>query len=163
LLVLFAVLLVMVGEAVLSAHNESRLRARGAVEAPDDVYRAMRWAYPASFVAMAIEGALVGPASREMLVAGLAMLGLAKGLKVWAISSLGPRWTYRVLVLPNAPLIRSGPYRVMRHPNYLAVVGELASVALMVRAPVTGLLAVAGFGYLMIRRIAVEDRALGRQ
>jgi methyltransferase len=99
----------MVGEAVLSAHNESRLRARGAVEAPDDVYRAMRWAYPASFVAMAIEGALVGPASREMLVAGLAMLGLAKGLKVWAISSLGPRWTYRVLVLPNAPLIRSGP------------------------------------------------------
>jgi isoprenylcysteine carboxyl methyltransferase (ICMT) family protein YpbQ len=51
----------------------------------------------------------------------------------------------------------------MRHPNYLAVLGEILGVALTVWAPVSGLLGLAGFGALMRRRIAIEDRALGRQ
>jgi methyltransferase len=81
---------------------------------------------------------------------------------MWAIASLGPRWSYRVLVLPGAPLITSGPYRVVAHPNYLAVVGEIVSVAAIVWAPITGTLATIGFGWLMIKRIGIEDRALGR-
>jgi methyltransferase len=158
---LLAVLLVMAGEAALSAYNESVLRTRGAVEPPDDVYRAMRWAYPLGFVAMAIEGALAGPAPPNLLAFGLATLGVAKALKIAAISALGPRWTYRVLVLPGSPLVRSGPYRFVRHPNYIAVVGELIAMALIVRAPVTGTLATLGFGWLMLQRIKVEERALG--
>lgn len=158
-----AMLLIMAGEAVLSAYNETQLRAKGASEPPGDVIHIMRWAYPASFVAMGIEGALTGPAPREVLLYGLALLGFAKALKLWAITTLGSRWTYRVLVLPNAPLITSGPYRLLSHPNYLAVSGEIASVALIVWAPITGVLATIGFGWLMIRRIAVEDRALGRR
>ena len=157
-----AVLLIMAGEAVLSAFNETQLRAKGAVEPPGDVIDTMQWAYPLSFVAMGIEGALTGPSPREVLMYGLALLGFAKALKLWAITTLGPRWTYRVLVLPNAPLITAGPYKFLSHPNYLAVSGEIASVALIVWAPITGVLATIGFGWLMIRRIAVEDRALGR-
>ena len=157
-----AVLLIMAGEAVLSAFNERQLRAKGAVEPPGDVIDTMRWAYPLSFVAMGVEGALTGPAPRELLLWGLALLGFAKGLKMWAITTLGSRWTYRVLVLPGAPLVTSGPYRFLSHPNYLAVIGEIASVALIVWAPITGVLATIGFGWLMIKRIAVENRALGR-
>jgi methyltransferase len=157
-----ALLLIMAGEAVLSAFNEGQLRAKGAIEPPGDVIHTMRWAYPLSFVAMGVEGALTGPAPREVLMWGLALLGLAKALKLWAISSLGSRWTYRVLVLPNAPLITAGPYRFLAHPNYLAVIGELASVAVIVWAPITGVLATIGFGGLMIKRIEIEDRALGR-
>ena len=157
-----AILLIMAGEAVLSAFNEGQLRAKGAVEPPGDVIDTMRWAYPLSFVAMGVEGALTGPAPREVLIYGLALLGFAKALKLWAIATLGARWTYRVLVLPDAPLIKSGPYRLLSHPNYLAVAGEIASVALIVWAPITGVLATIGFGWLMIKRIAVEDRALGR-
>jgi methyltransferase len=82
---------------------------------------------------------------------------------MWAISTLGVRWTFRVLVIPDAPLVTSGPYRLLRHPNYAAVIGEIIGIAVILRAPVTGLLALAGFGTLLIRRIAVEDRALGRQ
>jgi len=93
---------------------------------------------------------------------GLALFGLAKALKLWAISSLGPRWSFRVLVLPGAPLINSGPYRFLSHPNYVAVAGEIASVALIVWAPIAGVLATTGFGVLMVKRIRVEDRALGR-
>ena len=160
---LVALLLLMLGEAVLSAHNERELRARGATEPPDDVIDTMRWAYPGSFVAMAVEGAWNGPSGPEVLAAGLAVLGFAKALKIWAISTLGTRWTYRVLVLPDVPLIDHGPYAIVRHPNYLAVVGEIVGMALLVSAPVTGVLSFLGFGWLLTRRVAVEDRALGRQ
>lgn len=157
-----AALLIMAGEAVLSAFNERQLRARGAIEPPGDVINLMRLAYPLSFVAIGIEGALTGPAPREVLMYGLALFGLAKALKLWAIASLGWRWSYRVLVLPGAPLVTSGPYRFVSHPNYIAVIGEIASVAMIVWAPIAGVLATIGFGWLMIQRIRVEDRALGR-
>jgi methyltransferase len=162
-LTLLAVLLMMAGEALLSAFNAAALLKRGAVEPPADVYAAMQWAYPTAFVAMAAEGALTGPAPAPVIVAGLAVFGLAKALKIWAIVSLGPRWTFRVLVPPGAPLVASGPYRLMRHPNYLAVLGELAGVAMTVGAPVAGVIGVLGFGWLLRRRIAVEDGALGRR
>ena len=157
-----AALLIMGGEAVLSAFNERQLRARGAIEPRGDVINVMRIAYPLAFVAMGVEGALFGPAPRELMMYGLALFGLAKALKLWAISSLGPRWSFRVLVLPDAPLVTSGPYRFLSHPNYLAVAGEIASVAMIVWAPITGVLATIGFGWLMLKRIAVEDSALGR-
>jgi methyltransferase len=161
-LTLLAVLLVMLGEAALSAHNEGVLRARGAIEPDGDVFATMRWAYPACFIAMAVEGAVMGPPPRDVLMIGLAVFGLAKALKVWAISTLGVRWTFRVLVVPGAPLVTHGPYALVRHPNYVAVIGELVGMAVIVDAPVTGLLSGVGFGWLMWRRMAVEDRALGR-
>lgn len=160
---LAAVLAVMAGEAVLSAHNSSVLRARGAVEPPDDVYHLMQIAYPLAFVVMAIEGAWRGPSPPMALVAGLGVFGLAKALKGWAISSLGTRWSFRVLVPPGEPPLVRGPYQFMRHPNYLAVCGEIVGAALIVGAFVSGAAAVLGFGWLMLRRIAVEDRALGRR
>jgi methyltransferase len=158
-----AVFLVMAGEAVLSRVNEISLRQQGAVEAPDDVYRTMQWAYPAAFGVMALEGGWRGPASAVALVTGLAVFGLSKALKLWAIASLGERWSFRVLVLPARALVSSGPYRWMRHPNYLAVLGEILGVALTVWAPVTGPVALLGFGALMRRRIRIEEHALGRQ
>ncbi len=157
-----AVLLVMASEALLSSANERRLRARGAIEPEGDVIDRMRFAYPAAFVAMGIEGAIFGPTSRKLLLFGLALFGLAKALKAWAIASLGPKWCYRVLVVPGEPLVTTGPYRFLSHPNYLAVVGEILSVAMIVWAPITGVLAAIGFGWLMIARIRIEDRALGR-
>jgi methyltransferase len=157
------VLLLMAGEAVLSRVNETALRRQGAVEPQGDVYRAMQWAYPASFLAMALEGAWRGPAPAPMLLGGLAIFGLAKALKLWAIATLGERWSFRVLVVPGRALVASGPYRWMRHPNYVAVAGEIVGVALTVWAPVTGLMGLLGFGALLRRRIAIEDRALGRQ
>jgi methyltransferase len=157
-----AALLVMAGEAVLSSANERQLRARGAIEPEGDVIGRMRWAYPAAFIAMGIEGAISGPASRELLMIGLAFFGLAKALKAWAIASLGSKWSYRVLVVPGEPLVTTGPYRLLSHPNYLAVVGELLSVAAIVWAPITGVLSTIAFGWLMIARIRIEDRALGR-
>jgi methyltransferase len=160
-LTLLAVLLIMGGETVLSVFNAKVLRSRGAV-APSAAAGAM-WAYPVCFVAMAAEGALTGPAPPALVVAGLALFGVSKALKLWVISTLGVRWTYRVLVLPGERPITHGPYVLMRHPNYIAVIGEIAGVALIVWAPIAGLAAVIGYGALLRHKSALEDRALGRQ
>src|SRR4029077_16417580 len=96
----------------------------------------------------------------NLFVAGLALFTAAKALKWWAIVSLGPAWTFRVSVVPGATAIAAGPYRYVRHPNYVAVVGEIVSVALMTAARVAGPLALIVFGALLARRITVENRAL---
>jgi len=158
---LLLVLLVMAAELLLSRRNEARLRAQGAWEPPDDVYWTMRWTYPCAFVLMAIEGAAIAPAPGAAAVAGLAVLVASKLLKGWAIAALGARWTFRVLVVSGAPLVTRGPYAFARHPNYVAVVGELIGMAFLVGARVTGPLAVVLFGLLIRRRIVVENRALG--
>ena len=159
---LAAALGLMLGELILSRSNETRLRRRGAIEPAGDVYRALAWAYPMMFVAMAIEGGVAGPSWRAMTGAGMLVFLVAKAFKFWAISTLGPRWTYRVLVPPDAPLVTSGPYAWVRHPNYLAVFGEIAGFAMLVGAPFTGAISLITFGGLVRKRIAVEERALGR-
>jgi methyltransferase len=78
------------------------------------------------------------------------------------MTSLGRRWTFRVLVLPAAPLVTTGPYAFVRHPNYIAVVGELVGVALLTGARVTGPLVTILFALLMRARIRVEEDALRR-
>ncbi len=152
--------LLMLGEAQLSRRHERVLRARGAMEPPDDVYRTMRVMYPACFVVIALEGVVRGTAATSWWLAGAVLFAVSKALKYWAVTALGHRWTFRVLVLPGEPLVTSGPYRFVRHPNYVAVAGELIGMALMMAAPVTGTLAVAGFGRLMVRRMRVEERSL---
>jgi methyltransferase len=157
------VLVIMLAELRVSLAHERELFRAGAIEAPDPVYSTMRWAYPGTFVAMAIEGLVTATPPGFLTIAGAAVLIAGKALKVWAIASLGTRWTYRVLVIPSAPLVTRGPYRFLRHPNYVGVVGELVGMALLVQAPVTGVLSVIGFGYLLNLRIRTEEQALGLQ
>ena len=157
---LAVVLAMMLGELWLSLRNERTVLARGASAPPDPVYSSMRLAYPAVFILMAVEGALSPYASARFLTAGIAIFVLGKAVKVWAIATLGERWTYKVLILPGAPLVADGPYRFIRHPNYVGVVGELIGMALITGARVTGPLGVLFFSWLLLRRIRAEDRAL---
>jgi methyltransferase len=160
LLVTGSVLLLMLVELQLSSYNERQLRGRGAIEPPDDVYALMRVAYPGLFVAMGIEAAIRGTWSRDWLLLGVILFGWAKALKFWAIAHLGGLWTFKVLVVPGTPLVTSGPYRYLRHPNYIAVMGEIVSVAVALQSPIAGALGAAGFAWLLTRRIRVEERAL---
>jgi methyltransferase len=158
---LAAVVVMMLAELKRSRVNERLLRQRGAVEPRGDVYRALAIVYPGLFVVMAAEGAVAGPSPDLLLVAGLAVFVAAKILKLWAVTTLGPRWSYRVLVLPSAPLVTTGPYAYLRHPNYAAVFGEIGGFALMVGAGITGVVSLVAFAVLVRKRIAVEEKALG--
>ena len=160
IIALGAVLAMMTGELVLSRSHERALRRQGAVEAPGDVYRTLAWAYPTMFVAMALEGAVAGRSPGVATAVGTLVFVAAKTLKFWAMSALGLRWTFRVLVLPGAPLVSSGPYARLRHPNYVAIFGEIAGMALVVGAFVTGAISLISFAILVRKRIAVEEKAL---
>lgn len=150
----------MLVEARRAARNERAQRMRGGVEPPGDVFGLMRMAYPAAFLLMIVECLFRGLPPRPVLEAGIVLFVAAKLLKWWAILSLGRAWTFRVITVPGAPLVTAGPYRLMRHPNYVAVAGELVGFALLSGAAVSGPVATMGFGFLMRKRIAVEERAL---
>jgi methyltransferase len=150
----------MIIEARLAARHERAQFARGGFEPADDVYQLMRVAYPAAFAAMIGEGAWRGAAAPAVLWGGGMLFVAAKALKWWAILTLGLSWTFRVVVVPGAPLVARGPYRFLRHPNYAAVVVELLSAALMTSAVVSGPIAILAFGALLRMRIRAEERAL---
>ncbi len=169
LLVLVSVIVMMLAELWLSTTNERVLLANGAVQADDPVYAVMRIAYPGVFIAMALEGMMTGVElgplwgrTTAITFAGVTVMFVAKALKFWAIASLGRRWTYKVLVVPALPPVTTGPYAWMRHPNYVAVAAEIVGFSLLARAPVAGVAGFVVFGALMLARIRVEERALGR-
>ena len=150
----------MLIEARRAARNERAQRARGGIEPPGDVYTVMQVAYPASFLLMLGEQWLRGGAAPRTFPLGLAVFAAAKLLKWWAIRSLGPCWTFRVIVVPGSSRVDAGPYRFLRHPNYVAVAGEFAGAALMTGALVSGPVLTIAFILLMMRRTRVETRAL---
>ncbi len=165
----------MLAETRLSRRNESALRARGAIAPPGDVYKVMAWLYPSAFVLMGIEGAwrahtagLTQWAAFEpstdggpsWALAGAVLFVASKALKYWAIASLGERWSFRVLVQPGRPLVTTGPYRYVSHPNYIGVVGELVGAAMMLGARVAGPIMTAAFGVVLWARVRFESRIL---
>jgi methyltransferase len=156
-----AIFALMAVEAAVASRHERALLRHGALEVRRDIYPVMRIVYPAAFLAMALEGAWRGQPPRTVMASGVAVFIAAKAIKYWAAATLGERWTFRVIILAGAPLITTGPYRWLRHPNYVGVVGELVGAALLFGAPVAGIIGVAAFSLILWRRIAVEEQALG--
>ena len=85
----------------------------------------------------------------------------SQALRWWCIRTLGPRWNTRIVVVPGLPLVRRGPYRVMPHPNYVAVALEGVVLPLVASAWVTALVFTVLDSVLLLRfRIPAEERAL---
>ena len=90
----------------------------------------------------------------------LAMFALLTIARFWVIATLGARWTTRIIVLPDEPLVREGPYRILDHPNYWVVVGEVAVLPLVFGLPWVALVfTLLNAGMLWVR-IRAENRAL---
>jgi methyltransferase len=91
----------------------------------------------------------------------LAVVALSQGLRWWCITTLGHRWNTRVIVLPQAPLVRQGPYRWLHHPNYVAVVAEGFALPLVHTAWLTAVIFTLANAMLLRVRLQVENSALG--
>jgi methyltransferase len=90
----------------------------------------------------------------------LAVVTASQSLRWWCIATLGRQWNTRVIVVPGLPLVTRGPYRLLRHPNYVAVVLEGAALPLVHSAWATAALFTVLNAALLARRIQVEERAL---
>ena len=80
--------------------------------------------------------------------------------RVWVIATLGERWTTRIIVLPGAPLVTSGPYRWVKHPNYLVVIGEFAILPLVFGLPMVAIVFSLLNAAMLYVRIRAENQAL---
>ena len=148
-------------ELRLSRRNERLARAAGAVEFGAGHYPVMVAIHTLFLVSCVAEVLLLDrPFAPRAGGAMLLLLGLATALRYWAISSLGERWTTRVLVRPGAALVRTGPYRFLRHPNYLAVVLEIAALPLVHGAWLTAAVFSIANAALLTVRIRTEAAAL---
>ncbi len=92
----------------------------------------------------------------------LAIVVAAQVLRWWCITTLGPRWNTRVVVIPGAPRVNGGPYRLFSHPNYVAVVAEGIALPLVHTAWITALVFTVLNAALLTRRITTENAALAR-
>ena len=149
-------------ELVLSARNARRLKARGGVESGTGHFPlivVVHTLFPLSLLWEVIRlGARPGP----LWPLWLGLWILAQGLRYWAIAALGDSWNVRIWVVPGAPLVCRGPYRFLRHPNYLAVVIELIAAPLIFGAWRTAIL-ISVLNLVALRtRIRAEEGALAR-
>lgn len=148
-------------ELSLSLRNRRRALALGGIESGQGHYPWMVLIHTLLLIAAPLEVFLL---NRPFLPAlGIPMLALVAGtmaLRYWAISALGHRWNTRIIVLPGVPAVAGGPYRYLRHPNYLAVVVEVFALPLVHTAWITALVFSALNTMVLRVRIAAEERAL---
>lgn len=150
-------------ELVVARRNEDWARQRGGVEHGAGHYPVMVVLHAGLLVAIPLEAVL---RDRQPTRAWPALLGAclaAQGLRWWCISTLGHRWNTRVIVLPGTPPVVAGPYRVIDHPNYVAVVVEGLALPLLAGAARTAVGFSLANALLLRHRIRVEDQALGRR
>jgi len=149
-------------EVVISRRNAARSLARGGIEVESRAFYAAMVAFHALFLIAAPAEVLLArrPFRPGLAVASLVALAGAMALRYWAIASLGDRWNTRVIVVPGEAAVAAGPYRHLRHPNYLAVVVEMLALPLVHGAWLTAALASCGNAWLLSARIRREERAL---
>ena len=144
-------------ELRLSRRHESLLRARGAIERGEGHYPLMVALHVSWLLSTLVEGILRGPTLWPL---PLALFLLVQPLRYWAILTLGEYWNTRILVVPGAELVRRGPYRYLKHPNYVVVTVEILTFPLIFGAWITALVFSALNAALLYVRAREEKRAL---
>ena len=148
-------------ELIVSQRNAAWSFARGGQETGQGHYPAMVALHTGFLVAMLVEALVRRPEVPSALAwSMLALVAVAQALRWWCIATLGPQWNTRVIVVPDLAPVRTGPYRFLAHPNYVAVVVEGIALPLIHACWITA----AGFTILnaaLLRvRLRVENDAL---
>ncbi len=165
-LLAFTVLVALVGlervaELVVSVRNAAWSKERGGVESGQSHFPFMVVLHTGLLVGALVEAWVRRPDVPSVLAwSMLALVVASQALRWWCISTLGRRWNTRVIIVPGLPPVTGGPYRLMRHPNYVAVVVEGIALPLVHAAWITALVFTVLNAGLLAVRIRVEDRAL---
>lgn len=148
-------------ELSISKQHEKFLMKLGAVEIDKLGYRVIVLMHAAFFFSIVIESLLLKRTPSHYWIILSMIFAVAQMLRYWAIASLGVYWNTKIITMPNHPLIRRGPYRFIRHPNYVAVVTEIAIVPLIFSCYVTAAAFTLANAIILHRRIRIETAALG--
>lgn len=155
-IVIALVILLRLAELVYAGRNTARLLAQGGVEHGRGHYLVIVALHAGWLTSLA----LLVPPDTPAQWPWLALFAMLQVARVWVIASLGPYWTTRIISLPGAPLVRRGPYRFLRHPNYWVVAAEIAVLPLAFGAWQIALAFSALNALVLAYRIRVEQAAL---
>jgi len=144
------------GELALANRNTRNLLAEGAIESGRGHYPLLVLLHTGWLLAIL----LFVPGDAPVYWLPLALFLILQGLRIWVVATLGRFWTTRIISLPGAPLIRSGPYRFLRHPNYAVVIGEIALLPLAFGAWEIAMVFSGLNLALLYYRIRAEEKAL---
>jgi len=154
-IILTLVTLQRLGELVLARRNTERLMARGAIEIGAKHYPLVVSVHAAWLIALWTFGR-----DQDANLFALAFFVLLQIMRLWILSSLGSRWTTRIIILRGEPLITSGPYRYVSHPNYAVVVGEIVVLPLALHLPGVAIVFTLLNAAVLVIRVREETRAL---
>lgn len=160
LFLLFIVFLILlrIGELLLARRNEKWLLQHGAVEYGQKHYPLIVMLHVFFFISLIVEYLIVEPASYSLFLFLLYFICLA--FKVWIIFSLGKCWNTKIYRIPGFPLIKRGPYRYFKHPNYIIVIAEIAIIPLIFHLYYTAVIFTVLNGVMLFVRIKEENKAL---
>ena len=142
-------------ELILARRNTAALLAQGAFEAAPGHYPAI-----VAMHALWLASLWYFGWDQPLVSIWLAIFLVLQVLRLWTLATLGRRWTTRIVILPNSSLVTSGPYRLMSHPNYLVVVGEIAVLPLALGLPWIALVFSIANAIILSIRIRAENAAL---
>jgi methyltransferase len=154
-LILGLVTLQRAAELFVSSNNTSRLMARGAVEIAPRHYSLIVAVHAAWLISLGVFGR-----DQPVNTIGQLFYLILQGLRFWVMWTLGPRWTTRIIVLKGLPLVSTGPYRLLSHPNYAVVVGEIAVLPLALGLPLLATIFTILNAAVLAIRIRAENLAL---
>ena len=154
--VLVAVTAQRLGELVLARRNTRGLLQRGGIEIASRHYPAIVACHALWLASLWLLGW-----QRPVALGWLALFVLLQLMRGWVLLTLRARWTTRIIVVPGETLVRRGPYRWLRHPNYAVVVGEIAVLPLAFGLPAVAVLFTLANAFVLSVRIRAENRALG--
>lgn len=147
-------------ELRIAAHNARIVRRRGAVEAGAEHYPLFIALHTCFFLSLLAEILITKSYTQGLWLPFLVVFLLAQALRIWCLVALGPNWNVRIFVIPGVTPVQSGPYRFIRHPNYLAVTLEIVCLPLLFHAYYTAVV-FSILNYLLLRhRIRIEESAL---
>jgi methyltransferase len=147
-------------ELAVARRNEQWMKAKGAIEFGSGHYPFIVFVHTAFILSTIFEVYYYNRGLSTFWPVLLAVFLLTQGIRVWAISSLGPYWNTKIIVLPNADIVKKGPYRFIKHPNYLVVVVEIITIPLLFNAYFTAFI-FTGLNLLILGiRIPAEEQAL---
>ncbi len=149
-------------ELMLAEKNRRWSLARGGVESGQRHYYVIVGMHSLYYASLIIERDYFSRTWSPAWPLLLGILVLAQALRIWVIVTLGPFWNTRIIVIPGRNLVRNGPYRFVRHPNYVVVSVELAAVALLCDAYLTALCFTVANAFVLRIRIREEELALAR-
>jgi methyltransferase len=148
-------------ELVISQRRRRAMRARGAAPVGERHFLAMVVLHTGILIACVAEAWLSGrPAVPWLALPALTVVIAANLLRWWVIATLGPHWNVRIMASLSMGVVTSGPYRFVRHPNYVAVFLELAALPLVHSAYFTAIAGAAAHVWVLAQRIRAEEALL---